>query len=129
LLRLAAAWALWCLALALGLWFGCALPGWARGLLCLLALAALWRGGRQLLGRPGGVDGGWRWEADGRWRSAGRFGPAAYVAMDPPRRLGPCLWLRWQAASGHRYLLVDGAGMEPKALALIKARMKFSRAP
>lgn len=120
--RLAAAWALWSLALAAGLLIGCALPWWCRLGLSALAAGAGWRGALTLLSAGGLL----RWEADGRWRHAEPALPAAYVQPGPLQRLGLILWLRWPTSGGHRYFPVDGSGVEPKAWRALKARMKFS---
>ena len=112
---------LWCLALAAGLWFGCALPWWCRLGMAASAAGAGWRGALTFL--PGG--GQFRWEADGRWRHEESALPAVYVQPDALQRLGPILWLRWTACGGRRYFPVLAAGVEPKAWRALKARMKF----
>ncbi|MBS0388652.1 MAG: hypothetical protein JSR15_09240 [Proteobacteria bacterium] len=120
--RLAAAWVSWCGALALGLWLGCDLPGWWRLALVLMTTIAAWQGARGLLGCCGRV----RCELDGRWRYGYPAARPAYVQADPPRCLGPVLWLRWPARGrGHRYWIIDAACVEPNAWRAIKARMRF----
>jgi hypothetical protein len=120
----AAGWALWCLALAAGLWLGCALAGWMRLGLAALALSAGWLGARQL-GRGAGAL-RLVWEPDGRWRVYGASGTDSYVQTDPPRRLGPLLWVSWRGGRGARYLHADGIPVEPMALRTLKARMRLA---
>ena len=120
--RLAAAWALWCGALALGLWLGCDLPAWYRLGLVLMTAVAARQGARSLLACRGRV----RCGPDGRWQYAGPGATAAYVQADPPRCLGPVLWLRCPARGrAHRFVAVDAACVEPNAWRAIKARMRF----
>lgn len=130
-LRLSLGWALWCLALTMGLWFGCALPWWIRLGLSQLALGAGWCGASVLLGRRAGTNGRVRWQADGRWWFAQQgcqgAGQGVYVQPGSVCRLGGFLWLRWRDSSGWRYFVADGGNMEPMALARLKARMKFTR--
>ena len=117
------------MALGASLWLGCALPGWARVGLELFVLALTWRGAARLLGRGGGAPwagGRLRWEPDGRWWYESARQQGSYVHSDPPRRLGALLWLRWTGAQGPQRCCLDGAAMELKAWALLKARMKLS---
>jgi hypothetical protein len=129
--RLAVLWALWALALAAALWTGCALPWWSRLGLAGLALGAGWRGVLSLLGRRGlaahrTTNGRLRWERDGRWWHQSGALEGTYVQPDPPQRLGSLLWLRWREQGRRRYLLFDARTAEPRALARLKARMKFT---
>ena len=119
--RLAAAWALWCIALGLSLWLGCDLPWWYRLGLVLLVLIALWRGVRGFLRYGGRLH----CESDGQWRHEPPKAAATYVQPTPPRALGPLLWLAWPVRGRRRYLTVDSAGVEPNAWRAIKARMRF----
>ncbi|HVN99555.1 MAG TPA: hypothetical protein VMT49_05900 [Steroidobacteraceae bacterium] len=120
--RLAVVWSLWCAALGLGLWLGCDLPRWCRLALELPVLQALWRGAGALL--HGRVR--LRCGPDGRWRCADPRPGAPYVQADPPRVLGPLLWLRWPSPAGRdRYQSVDRPGVEPNTWRAIKARMRF----
>ncbi len=120
--RLAAAWVLWCLALAVAMALGCALPGWIRLGVSTLVLGALRRGALTL--RAGG--GRLRWQADGRWRHQEPGMSGTYVQPTPPQRLGPMLWLSWPGPGGRRYFPLEVSGVEPKARRTLKARMKFS---
>ena len=124
--RLAALWVTWCLGLACALGAGCDLPAPARAALVLTALGALWGGFRALLAPGGAGDIRLSWEADGRWRLLTAAGAATYVEAGAPRRLGPLIWVCWRHAGRRRYLLLDGTGMEPARLAMLKARMKVS---
>jgi hypothetical protein len=124
--RLALAWALWCLGLGASLWAGCSLPGWACSGLDLLLAALAWRGAALLLGR--GAQGGpqrLRWESDGRWWHERDPDPGVYVELDPPRRLGRLVWLRWAGPQGPGWWCLDGATMEPNAWARLQARMRL----
>jgi len=128
---LALLWALWAVALAAALWAGCALPRWPRLGLAGLALGAGWRGALDFLGQRGAVagragGGQLRWERDGRWWHQSGSLPGTYVQPDPAQRLGPLLWLRWRTPQGRRYLLLDAHSAEPRRLARLKARMKFT---
>ncbi len=122
---LACGWVLWCLALALGLWLGCALPaGWRLGLVAVVALAG-WRGYLRLRRPEEGRS--LRWEADGRWRVEGGSGPGAYVQPGRLRRLGRVVWIGWPGnGTTGRYFHADGVLVEPKALAALKGRVKFA---
>lgn len=121
---MAAGWVLWCLALAAGLWAGCALAAWLRLGLVALVLSAGWIGARQLRRGAGALR--LAWEPDGRWRMHDGSGAGSYVQPDPPRRLGPILWVRWRGGRGARYLHADGIPVEPKALRTLKARMRLA---
>ena len=122
---------LWCLALAAGLWFGCALPAWSRLGPAAFALGAGWRGAAELLGRrPGQAGQAARarlcWQSDGRWWWEAPPSLGAYVQPAPLCRLGPIFWLAWPTPGGRRYFSIDGRDMEPKAFARLKARMRFA---
>lgn len=121
---MAAGWLLWCLALAAGLWLGCALPTWLRLGLAALVVSAGWLGARQLRRGAGAL--GLLWEPDGRWRVYGASGADSYVQTEPPRRLGPILWVSWRAHGATRYLHADGVPVEPKALRTLKTRMRLA---
>jgi hypothetical protein len=121
---MAAGWVLWCLALAAGLWVGCALSAWLRLALAFLVLAAGWFGARQLRRGAGALR--LVWEPDGRWRVHGGSSAGSYVQPDPPRRLGPILWVGWSDGRGARYLHADGIPVEPMALRTLKARMRLA---
>ena len=121
---MAAGWILWCLALAAGLWVGCALATWLRLALAALVLSAGWFGARQLRRGAGALR--LVWEPDGRWRVYGGSGAGSYVQPDPPRRLGPILWISWPGGRGARYLHADGIPVEPMALRTLKARMRLA---
>lgn len=110
------AWALWCIALAAALWWGCDLPWWWRlGLLGLVGIA-LWQGVRGFLRQGGRL----RCDPGGQWQYEPAPGAvktdASYVQPASPRLLGPLLWVRGQ--------VLDSACVEPNAWRAIKARMK-----
>ena len=121
---MAVAWVLWCLALAAGLWLGCALAAQLRLGLVALVLCAGWAGARQLRRGAGALR--LVWEPDGRWRVYGASGADSYVQTDPPRRLGPLLWVSWRGGRGARCLHADGIPVEPMALRTLKARMRLA---
>jgi hypothetical protein len=120
----AVGWALWCLALATGLWLGCALAAWLRLGLAALALSAGWLGARQLRRGAGALR--LVWEPDGRWRVYSGSNAGTYVQPQAPRRLGSLLWVSWSGGRGARYLHADGIPVEPKALRTLKARMRLA---
>jgi hypothetical protein len=120
----AVAWLLWCLALAAGLWTGCALAVWLRLGLIALVLSAGWLGVRQLRRGAGALR--LVWEPDGRWRVYSGPSAGTYVQPDAPRRLGPLLWVSWRGGRRGRYLHADGIPVEPKALRTLKARMRLA---
>ena len=107
---LAWSWALWCLALALGVWWGCALCTVPRLALVAVVAVAGWRGVAQL--RRSGEPRRLRWESDGRWRLEAAPGNVVYVQPDPPRRLGAMIWIRWREGAGGRYFHADGIVVE-----------------
>ena len=121
---MALGWALWCLALAAGLWAGCALVPWLRFGLAALMLPVGGLGARHL--RRGAGAARLVWEADGRWRLQGGSHPGSYVEPDPPRRLGPILWISWRGGRGAGYLHADGIRVEPIALRALKGRMRLA---
>lgn len=121
---LAWCWALWSLALALGIWWGCDLGAGQR--LALVAAVAVvgWRGCAHL--RCSGGPRRLRWESDGRWRLEFAPGRMIYVQPAPLRRLGAMIWIRWREGPGGQYFHADGIVVEPKALPALKARTHFA---
>ncbi len=123
--RLAWAWALWCCGLATAIWAGSALPVAVRFAAVLLTLCGAVRGVVTLLARRAGDIGQLRCQGDGRWLLRDRRGAGAYVQLQPPRRLGELLWLRWHSAGRLRILIIDGALVEPNDWRRLKATLKF----
>ena len=121
---MALGWVLWCLALAAGLWLGCALAAQLRLGLAALVVSAGWLGALQLRRGAGALR--LVWEPDGRWRVYGGSSAGTYVQPEPPRRLGPILWVSWRGGRGARYLHADGIPVEPMALRTLKARMRLA---
>ena len=121
---MALGWALWCLALAAGLWAGCALAPWLRFGLAALMLPVGGLGARHLRRGAGALR--LVWQSDGRWRIHGGSGAGSYVQPDPPRRLGPILWVSWPGGRGASYLHADGIRVEPIALRALKGRMRLA---
>jgi hypothetical protein len=126
--RLAAAWVLWCLALAVGLVAGTSLAMPLRAGLGLLLPVPACLGVRLLLARQPHDIGRLRWQADGRWWLQDRRGRCAYVQPQPPQRLGSLLWFRWQEAGRRRVLIIDGTTVEPNQWRRLKAGLQFARA-
>jgi hypothetical protein len=120
--RLGLAWGAWCLALAAALAAGCQLPWPARVLAAAIPLGLARAGWRWLAGPP--ALQALRWLPDGRWqaRQGGRWG---YVMLGPPRRLGPLLWLCGSSAAGRFRLILDAPAMEPNAMRLLQARVRW----
>jgi hypothetical protein len=112
----------WCLLLSAALAGGCQLPWPARLLAAAVPLGLLVPGWQWLAGLPGLQA--LRWLPDGRWQ-ARRGMVWGYVKLEPPRRLGPLLWLRGSSPAGSFRLILDARAMEPNAMRLLQARVRW----
>ena len=120
------AWLAWCLVLAAALAAGADLPWPVRIGSAALPLALLGPGWRWLAGPP--ACRALRWLPDGRWQISrgGPDGPWAYVKPVSLRRLGPLMWFRGCSGAGRIRLMLDAAAMEPNAVRLLQARVRWS---
>ena len=112
--------------LAAALATGTDLPLPVRFVSASLPLALLRPGWRWLAG-PQACQ-ALRWLPDGRWqvRRGGPGSPWAYVKPVSLRCLGPLLWLRGGSGAGRIRLILDAAAMEPNAMRLLQARVRWS---
>ncbi|MFM2288999.1 MAG: hypothetical protein RL684_2142 [Pseudomonadota bacterium] len=91
-----------------------------------LSLALMRPGWRWLAGPP--ACRALRWLPDGRWqvRRGDAAGHWSYVKPVSLRRLGPLLWLEGGSGADRIRLILDAAAMEPNAMRLLQARVRWS---